>query len=77
MQLNFVVASDIVHKPRSRFPVATCSTSCTVALMAGHKQRAPLSELMNNTQQDLDDFQAGTPPAKKATASDRFADPKS
>ena len=48
--------------------------------MAGHKQRAPLSELyMKNTQQDLDDFQTGPPPSKKlkkAAASDRFADPK-
>ena len=46
--------------------------------MAGHKQRTPLSELLN-TQQDLDDFQTGPPPTKKCkktTISDRFANPK-
>lgn len=39
--------------------------ACAVAIMAGHMQHSPPSELMNNTQQDLDDFRTGLPPPMK------------
>ena len=44
-------------------------------MAAKRKQRAPLRDL-NNTQQDLDDFQLA-PPSKKSAVSNRFATPKS